>query len=56
VRDLAARLTADFARNLDLKLSGNGESGPTQPAKSIDGLALVLNQLRLLVRKMLRRT
>jgi carbon-monoxide dehydrogenase small subunit len=56
VRDLAARLTADFARNLDLKLSGNGESGPTQPAKSIDGLALVLDQLRLLVRKMVRRT
>jgi carbon-monoxide dehydrogenase small subunit len=56
VRDLAARLTADFARNLDLKLSGNGESGPTQPAKSIDGLALVLDQLRALVRKMVRRT
>jgi carbon-monoxide dehydrogenase small subunit len=56
VRDLAARLTADFAHNLDLKLSGNGESGPTQLAKSIDGLALVLHQLRLLVRKIVRRT
>jgi carbon-monoxide dehydrogenase small subunit len=56
VRDLAARLTADFARNLDLKLSGDGESGPTPPANSIDGLALVLDQLRALVRKIVRRT
>jgi carbon-monoxide dehydrogenase small subunit len=56
VRDLAARLTADFARNLDLQLSGNGASAPTQQAKSIDGLALVLHQLRLLVRKIFRRT
>jgi carbon-monoxide dehydrogenase small subunit len=56
VRDLAARLTADFARNLDLQLSGNGASAPTQQAKSIDGLALVLHQLQLLVRKIFRRT
>jgi carbon-monoxide dehydrogenase small subunit len=56
VRDLAARLTVDFAHNLDLKLSGNGESGPIPQAKSIDGLALVLRQLRLIVRKIIRRT
>jgi carbon-monoxide dehydrogenase small subunit len=56
VRDLAARLTADFARNLDLQLSGNGGSAPAQQEKSIDGIALVLHQLRLLVRKIVRRT
>jgi carbon-monoxide dehydrogenase small subunit len=51
VRDLAARLTADFARNLDLELSGHGGSGPAQQAQSIDGLALMFDQLRALVRK-----
>jgi carbon-monoxide dehydrogenase small subunit len=56
VRDLAARLTADFARNLDFQLSGNGGSAPAQQAKSIDGLALVLHQLWLLLRKVVRRT
>jgi len=56
VRDLAARLTADFAHNLDLQLSGTGGSGPTPHAKSIDGITLVLHQLRLLVRRIVRRT
>ena len=50
------RLTADFARNLDLQLSGNVASAPTRQAKSIDGVALIFDQLRMLVRKFLRRT
>ena len=56
VRGLAARLTSEFARNLDLQLSGNARNGPTQQAKSIDGIALVLDQLRMLVREFLRRS
>jgi carbon-monoxide dehydrogenase small subunit len=56
VRDLAARLTADFARNLDLQLSGNGGNASAQQAKSIDGMALMFGQLWLLVRKIFRRT
>jgi aerobic carbon-monoxide dehydrogenase small subunit len=55
VRGLADRLTAEFARNLMLQLSGKVESGPTGQAKSIDGLALVLEELRILVREFLHR-
>ena len=55
VRGLAARLTIEFARNLDLQLSGNVGNGPTRQAKSIDGVALVFDQLRMLVREFLRR-
>jgi aerobic carbon-monoxide dehydrogenase small subunit len=55
VRDLAARLTADFARNLELQLSGMAEPGPAQPAKSIDGVALLFDQLRKLVREIMQR-
>jgi aerobic carbon-monoxide dehydrogenase small subunit len=47
VRDLAARLTADFARNLERQLSGAAERGPAQP---IDGIALIFHQLRKFVR------
>ena len=56
VRGLAARLTTEFARNLDLQLSGNLGSGPTRQAKSIDGVALAFDQLRMLVRELLGRT
>jgi carbon-monoxide dehydrogenase small subunit len=56
VRDLAARLTADFARNLELQLSGAVERGLAQQAKSIDGIALVFDQLRIFVREIARRT
>jgi carbon-monoxide dehydrogenase small subunit len=55
VRSLAAGLTHEFARNVELQLSGNVVSGPTRQAKSIDGVALVLDQLRMFVRKFLRR-
>jgi aerobic carbon-monoxide dehydrogenase small subunit len=56
VRDIAARLIADFARNLERQLSGAAKSGPAQQTKSIDGLALVFDQLRKLVREIARRT
>ena len=41
VRDLAARLTADFARNMERQLSGAADHGPAQQAKSIDGTAFL---------------
>jgi carbon-monoxide dehydrogenase small subunit len=56
VRDLAARLTADFARNLERQLSGVAERGPAQQTKSIDGLALIFDQLRKFVREAAQRT
>jgi aerobic carbon-monoxide dehydrogenase small subunit len=56
VRDLAARLTADFARNLERQLSGEAERGPTQPPKSIDGMALIYDQLRKFMREIAQRT
>ena len=56
VRGLAARLTTEFARNLALQLSGDIASAPMRQAKSIDGVALIFGQLRMLVRKFLRRT
>jgi carbon-monoxide dehydrogenase small subunit len=52
VRDLASRLTADFARNLQQQLSGHE---PTQQQTSVDGLALLLRPLRKLVRDIIRR-
>jgi aerobic carbon-monoxide dehydrogenase small subunit len=56
VRDLAAPLTADFARNLELQLSGVAEPGPAPPAKSIDGVAFLFDQLRKLVREIMQRS
>ena len=55
VQDLAARLTADFAHNLTGQLSGTSERGPTQEVASIDGIALVFDQLRKFVREIARR-
>ncbi len=37
VRDIAGRLTADFARNLEAKLAGRGDAGPA-PAAAPSGL------------------
>jgi aerobic carbon-monoxide dehydrogenase small subunit len=56
VRELASRLTADFAHNLERRLSGAAESGPAQPAKSIDGVAFLFHQLWKLVRQLTERT
>jgi carbon monoxide dehydrogenase subunit G len=56
VRGLAARLTTEFASNVELQLSGNVVSGPTRQTKAIDGVALAFDQFRMLVREFLRRT
>src|SRR5262249_35072325 len=53
VRDLAARLTADFARNLERQLSGATVHAPTPQTASIDGAALVFGQLLKLVRQIM---
>jgi aerobic carbon-monoxide dehydrogenase small subunit len=54
VRDLAARLTADFARNLDRHLSGAPPEGPAAP-QSLNGVSLVIGLLRTRARKALQR-
>ena len=55
VRDLAARLTADFARNLDLHLSGVGSDGSAKRSQSLNGVLLLIDVLRTRTRKLLRR-
>ena len=42
VRDLAARLTADFARNLDRHLSGIGRVGLGRDREDLDGVSLLI--------------
>ncbi|MBV8926596.1 MAG: 2Fe-2S iron-sulfur cluster binding domain-containing protein [Bradyrhizobium sp.] len=54
VRDLASRLTAEFARNLERRLSGTAESQRTRPASPVDGGALLFDVLRGRVRAILR--
>ena len=54
VRDLAARLTADFASNLDRQLSGAAESWPAEQAKAINGVTLIFDLLRTRVRRIVR--
>jgi carbon-monoxide dehydrogenase small subunit len=55
VRDLAARLTADFARNLDRHLSGDQPDGSAKQAKNLNGISLLVDLLRTRARKALRR-
>jgi carbon-monoxide dehydrogenase small subunit len=56
VSDIAERMTADFARNLDQALSGLPSNGPAGNATSLNGIALLADVLRaraqLLFRKM----
>jgi len=51
VRDLAARLTADFARNLDRQLSGISRGGSAARSRHLDGVSLLINLLRVRARK-----
>jgi carbon-monoxide dehydrogenase small subunit len=51
VRDLAARLAADFARNLDRQLSGIPQRGSAEGSQHLDGLSLLINLLRVRARK-----
>jgi carbon-monoxide dehydrogenase small subunit len=55
VRDLAARLTADFARNLDRHLSGVESDGSAKRSQSLNGVLLLIDVLRTRTRKLLRR-
>jgi aerobic carbon-monoxide dehydrogenase small subunit len=55
VRDLAARLTADFARNLDRHLSGVRPEGSAEQAQSLNGISLLIDLLRRRVRKAFQR-
>jgi carbon-monoxide dehydrogenase small subunit len=56
IRDLAARLTGDFAYNLARQLAGAGERGPTQEAAPIDGMSFAFDQFRKFAREIVRRT
>jgi carbon-monoxide dehydrogenase small subunit len=55
VRDLAERLTADFARNLDRHLSGAAPDGSAPPSQNIDAVSLLLGILRRRMRNILTR-
>jgi aerobic carbon-monoxide dehydrogenase small subunit len=58
VRDLAAQLTADFARNLDRRLSGirqDGSAEGSQNLQNLNGVSLLINLLRARARKAFRR-
>jgi carbon-monoxide dehydrogenase small subunit len=54
VRGLAARLTADFAGNLDRQLSRAAVSGPVEQARAINGVTLIFDLLRTRVRRIVR--
>jgi carbon-monoxide dehydrogenase small subunit len=54
VRDLAARLTADFARNLDRHLAGDRPAGATEGPQSLNGVSLLIEILRKRVSKAIR--
>jgi len=55
VRDLAARLTADFARNLERQLSGAPPDGSAAAAQNLNGVSLLMGLLRTRARRALRR-
>ena len=53
VRDLAARLTAEFARNLERRLAGVAPAAAAAP--SLNGIALLIGLLRARTREILQR-
>jgi aerobic carbon-monoxide dehydrogenase small subunit len=55
VRDLAARLTAEFARNLERRLSGIPPDGAPAGAQNLNGVSLLMGLLGMRARKALRR-
>jgi carbon-monoxide dehydrogenase small subunit len=55
VRDLASRLTADFARNFERQLSGARPDGSVEGPRNLDGFSLLIGLLRARVRRALRR-
>jgi len=55
VRDLAARLTEQFAHNLERRLAGAAPDSSAATAQSLDGLALLIALLRGRARTLLQR-
>ena len=55
VRELAARLTADFARNLEQRLSGVPPDGWAEGNQSLDGISLLIDLLRTHARRAIQR-
>jgi aerobic carbon-monoxide dehydrogenase small subunit len=55
VRDLASRLTVDFAHNLDRLLAGDRPTRPTEGSQSLNGISLLIDLLRRRIRRLLRR-
>jgi len=55
VRDLAARLTAEFARNLERRLAGVAPDGPAATTQGLNGAALLIDLLRARTRDFFRR-
>jgi aerobic carbon-monoxide dehydrogenase small subunit len=55
VRDLARRLTAEFARNLDRHLAGATRNEPAQQGGSLDGFTLLFSLFRSRVRNIIRK-
>ena len=55
VRDLAARLTADFARNLERRLAGVAQDGQAATTQGLNGAALLIDLLRARARDFFRR-
>jgi carbon-monoxide dehydrogenase small subunit len=54
LRDLARRLTADFARNLQRQLSDTTGCVPAKPTRALDGAVLMLDLLRAGLRRIIR--
>jgi aerobic carbon-monoxide dehydrogenase small subunit len=54
VRELVARLTADFSRNLDRHLSGAEPEASAKTGQGLNGLSLLAHALRQYVRKFFR--
>jgi carbon-monoxide dehydrogenase small subunit len=55
VRDLAARLIAEFARNLERRLAGVAPDGSAAATQGLNGAALLIDLLRVRTRDFFRR-
>jgi carbon-monoxide dehydrogenase small subunit len=55
VHDIAERMTADFARNLDYALSGLPPNGTPRDTNALDGISLLGGVLRQRMRRLLRK-
>jgi aerobic carbon-monoxide dehydrogenase small subunit len=55
VRELVARLTADFAGNLDRHLAGLPPDGSREGSESLNGVSLLMGLLRMRVQRALQR-